>query len=113
MSSNANIDPADLWDKDIFTLMGLEAIPEEKKKEILENMTATINNRVLARVLDQLDEAELQEYQKLLDGGDDQQIIGFLKSKNIDLMQYLAEEAMVYKTEILNLSQDKFAGQEE
>jgi hypothetical protein len=107
------IDPADLWDKDIFELLGLENAPEEKKKEILENMTATINNRILARVMDQLDETELTEYEELLDQKDDEKIIGFLKNKGIDLVQYAAEESMIYKTEMLNLAQKDDTGTKE
>ena len=112
-SSDLAMDPTDLWGKDIFALLGLENAPEEKKKEILDNMTATINNRVLARVMDQLDENELKEYEDLLDQKDDQKIIDFLKSKDIDMMQYAAEEAMIYKMEIINLAQDDTAGAKE
>lgn len=112
-SSNTPIDPADLWDKDIFTLLGLENAPEEKKKEILENMTATINNRALARVMDQLDETELAEYELLLDQNDDEKITSFLKNKGVDLAQYAAEESMIYKTEILNLTPTDDAGVKE
>lgn len=104
-SPNLVVDPTDLWDKDIFTLLGLENAPEQTKKEILANMTATINNRVLARVLDQLDDNELKEYEDLLDRQEDQKIIDYLKSKNVDLMKLVAEEAMIYKLEILNLAQ--------
>ena len=105
MSSPTIIDPADLWDKDIFVLMGLENAPEDKKKEIMDNMTATINNRILARILDQLTEEEIKDYEKLLDGNDDPKIIEYLKSKGIDLIQFTAEETMIYKVEILNLVQ--------
>ena len=112
-SPNLVINPADLWDKNIFELLGLENAPGEKKKEILDNMNATINNRVLARVLDQLDEQEMEEYKKLLDENDDQKIIDYLKSKGIDLVQYAAEEAMIYKTEILNLAQVNTTGPKE
>lgn len=107
MNSVKLFDPEELWDKDIFALLGLENAPEEKKKEILDQMTATINNRVLARILDQLSEEEIREFEKLIDEKDDVKVIEFLKSKGVDLMQYAAEEAMIYKTEILNLNQAK------
>jgi len=107
MDSVKLFDPEELWDKDIFTLLGLANAPEEKKKEIIDQMTATINNRVLARVLDQLSEEEIREFEQKIDEKDDAKVIEFLKSKGVDLMQYAAEEAMLYKTEILNLSAAK------
>jgi len=103
MGSQQVYDPADLWDKDIFTLLGLENAPEDKKKEILDNMTKTINNRVMARVLDMLDDESLKTFDQLLGTNDDQQINDFLKSKEVDLMEVTAQEALLYKTEILNL----------
>lgn len=104
-SQTTTYDPADLWDKDIFVLLGLENAPEDKKKEIMLNMTKTINNRVMARILDSMDDEALKEFDKLLGTNDDKQINDFLTAKGINLMEVTAQEALMYKTEILNMGQ--------
>lgn len=97
------IDPQDLIDKDIFELLNMKDAPEAKKKEITDNMLQTVQNRVLARILDTLEEPEVRQYEELIDAGDEQKMVAFLNSKNIDLNNLTAEEALRYKTEIVNL----------
>lgn len=95
-------DPADLIDKDIFELMGIKNAPEETKKEITDNMMATIQNRVMARILDKLDEEQVKEFEKLVDTGKEEEINKYLEEKGINVAQLSAEEALLYKTELLN-----------
>lgn len=94
--------PADLIDKDIFELLGLKNAPEEKKKEILENMMGTVQNRIMARILDSLNDDEIKEFEQLVSTKDETQIKDFLDKKGIDLTQISAEESLLYKTEIIN-----------
>jgi transcriptional regulator of aromatic amino acid metabolism len=94
--------PSDLIDKDIFELLGIKNAPEEKKKEILGNMMATIQNRVIARVLDSLKEDEVKEFENLIASSDEAKIKEFLESRKINMTQIAAEESLLYKTEIIN-----------
>ena len=108
---NVPFEPEALFDKDIFELLGIENAPQEKKDEILNNMTRTIQNRVIARVLDGLDDASVKEFEKIIDEGDDQKTKTFLDAKGVDLTQITAEEALNYKTEIINRIREKETGQ--
>lgn len=97
------IDPEELIDKDIFSLLGIQDASDAKKKEMNDNMIITVQNRVLARILDSLDDAALREYETILDSGDDKKANEFLLAHNIDLTKITTEEALLYKTEIVNL----------
>jgi len=97
------VNPKDFWDKDIFKLMGLKNVPEDKKKEMMDSMMRTVQNRVLARILDSMEEVDVKEFEKLIKDGDNEKTNAFLESKNINLTQISAEEAMLYKTELINM----------
>ena len=94
-------DPADFIDKDIFTLSGIKDISEGQKSKIMAQMTETVNTRVLARILDSLDEAGEKELGEIADSGDQKKLTAFLLSKGIDLVKIASEEALAYKVELI------------
>jgi len=103
--TNANYTPDDILNKDILELLGLQNVPEEKKKELYTKMLATIQNRVVARIADKLTKTDLEEWKKLTVGKDQQKMGDFLQAKGIDPIQMMTQEALIYKTELVNLSQ--------
>ena len=96
------IDPQELVDKNIFELLGLKDASEDKKKEIMDNMMQTVQNRVLSRILDSLSDEDLKEFDKLTAENKTEEINKFLNAKGVNLAQISAEEALNYKTEIIN-----------
>ncbi|MCX6811667.1 MAG: DUF5663 domain-containing protein [Candidatus Berkelbacteria bacterium] len=96
------IDPQELVDKNIFELLDLKDAPEDKKKEIMDNMMQTVQNRVLSRILDALSDEDLKEFDKLTAENKTEEINKFLDGKGVNLAQISAEEALNYKTEIIN-----------
>lgn len=98
-----NLDPEDLLDKDVFELMGLKDVSKEQKDKMMHEMTRTIQNRILARILDLLDEKSTKEFEKVIDQHDDKATQKFLNSKKIDLVQISSMEALKYKVEMLDL----------
>jgi len=104
LSANQNLfsetEIQEIFDKDILEIMGATNLPEEKKQELYEKMLATVQDRVLLRIDDQLDDASRQEWAQAIDSGDQAQAEAFLKSKNIDVAKLLVEEALAYKTTI-------------
>jgi hypothetical protein len=104
---NLNINPADFIDKDILELLNLQNAPEEKKAEIIKDMLATIQNRVLARLLDNLDEAEINALEVLIDNQQEKDVEDFLLKKDFDVKKVAAEESLNYKVEIINLIKAK------
>lgn len=102
-----DIDPEAIIDKDIFQLLGLENSSEADKKQVMDDMLETIQNRVVARLYDALGEEASQAFEKLVDEGDDAKVADFLKQKGIDTARITTEEALFYKTEILTITGKK------
>lgn len=93
--------PEGLLEKEIFELLGLQSVPEDKRQEMVAVMVETIENRVLARVLDSLTEEDQSKFDELLDGGDDR-AHRFLMGKGIDLTRLALEEVMFYKATLVS-----------
>lgn len=93
----------DILDKDLLELMGAKDMPQEKKAELYTKMAQTVQNKVIARIIDALDEAGRQEFVKLIDRGDSKKTEEFLRSKGIEVSKLLVEEAIIYKNEIMAL----------
>jgi hypothetical protein len=98
----AAMDPNLLFDQDVFTLLGVPDAPEEKKQEMLKTMTDSINNRIFARVLDMIDDSEAETLNQLLE--EDGDVSNFLNSHGINLSTIAAQEAVIYKTELVTLA---------
>lgn len=98
------ITPNDVLDKDILDLMGADNLPAEKKQQLYATMVDTINNRVIARVADQLPEPDLEQWQQLAETGDNAQMEQFLRDRNIDVAQLMLQEALIYKAEMVELA---------
>jgi len=93
----------DILNKDILELMGAGDLPEEKKQEIYTKMLATIQNRTIARIFDQLSPEDGEKLKQLLDSNNKTEIESFLKSKGVDIAKMMLEEAIIYKSELVGL----------
>lgn len=97
----------EILDKDIIELMGLKDVPDEKKAEIYEKMTQTIQDRVFLRVDEILDVESKQQFAQVLEKGDQAAIKEFLQSKEVNVPQIMMQETMFYKLEIMSLLKTK------
>jgi hypothetical protein len=97
------MDYQEVLDADLLELLGAEGATDEQKKDIYEKAQATIENRVIARLMDEFTDEEMEQWEKLPEGDQDA-MRTFLSNKNIDLPQLYAKEALVYKTEIASLA---------
>jgi len=100
---NQNFSDQDIINKDILEILNLKNLPNNKKQEFYQKMTETIQNRVMAKILDGLNENEKEEFTKLLDENDKQKIEEFLKSHGVDTAKLMLEESVIYKTEMVGL----------
>ncbi|MCL5407291.1 MAG: DUF5663 domain-containing protein [Patescibacteria group bacterium] len=107
MNSKSNLftdeEIQNILDQDLLELMGAKDMPEEKKQELYQKMAETVQDRVIARIDDQLSETQREEWLKVIDENDKNKMETFLKSKNIDIAKMLVEEAIIYKTEMMSL----------
>lgn len=95
-----NIDPQKLLDENVFTILGMDALPDEEKKQIEDTMTETIHSRVIARIMDDLGDANLEAFKQVTETGDNNLINQFIKDKGIDVEKITLEEAAIYKADL-------------
>lgn len=93
----------ELLDKDLLELIGGANLPPEKKQELYTKMAETVQNRAIARIYDKLSEAEGKQLDQLIDQDEKNKIDEFLKTKGIDITSLLVQEAIIYKSEMLEL----------
>lgn len=106
MTKNDQDNYKQIIEEDILKLLGLDDASDEKKDELYQKMLSTIQNRVVARLLDELDEESREKFKKLLDKNDEKEIKTFLQTKDIDMNELMAQETLIYKTEIVVLVKD-------
>jgi hypothetical protein len=99
MPVNLN-DPETIIDQDIFALIGLDKLSSDKKNKMMDDMMRTVENRIIARILDVLDKDEEEQFEKAIDEGGDA-VKNFLKRKGLDLVNVSAQEAIAYKAEMM------------
>lgn len=99
----ANYTYEDIINKDILELMGVSNIPEEKKRELYTKMIETIENRAINQIANMLSEKDTEEWKKIAETKDKQKEDQFLKSKNIDLVQIMLNQTLLYKAEMVDL----------
>lgn len=90
----------DIIERDIFSLIHADDFDLEKKANLFDKMANTIINRVIARVTDNIPEDKFEQWLTLVDGGDRQAMEIFLDACDIDLPKMLLAEAIIYKTEL-------------
>lgn len=93
-------------DADILELLGVKNISPEEKEKIFAKMLDTIQNRVIIKIDDRFDEAQRNEFKRLLGEGDNDKINQFFENNNIDIKQLLMLEAINYKTELVALAKN-------
>lgn len=101
---NNDISYEDIIEKDILGLLGANNMPEEQKRNLYTKMMDTVMNRAMIRVHDALSEKDREEWKKLLDEGDKPKMDKFLHDHGVDLPKILVEEALILKTELVDLA---------
>ena len=88
--------------------LGLDNLPSEKQMEILLDVGRIIQQNVVLRVLDELDEKDKSEFDKLLEEktGDEEAILAFLRSKIKNLDEIVEEETAKFKKGSINLMEN-------
>jgi len=98
--SRGNLTLEEVVKKDITELLGAEAFSEEEKAGLYEKMLETIRLRAFERFDDTLKDIEREEFKKILDEGNDEEVKQFYASKDFDFEKVMVEEALKYKIEL-------------
>jgi hypothetical protein len=92
----------EIIERDIFDLIGLTSLAEVERVELKAIMEETITNRVIARIVDTLPDAELETWNSLATAD-----VGkrgeFLDRHRQTLQRLALEEALIYKYEVAEL----------
>lgn len=94
----------ELMGDDIYTLLGIEDASEERKRALLEQITNLVDARVARRISDSLSEEEAEEFGRIANNGNSQEVIDFLVSKNMNLPAIVSEEAIRARVEVVTLT---------
>ncbi|HXF44102.1 MAG TPA: DUF5663 domain-containing protein [Candidatus Paceibacterota bacterium] len=85
----------------IVKLLGLESLPLDERKEILESASELVETRTFNRVMEVLPEAKRAEFSAMLESQNKEKLPDFFNQNNIDLVAITEEEVEKVKQELL------------
>lgn len=94
-----------LIDQNIIEVLGLDDLPYLEKKEMLDTFTQTIMQSVFLREASKMPKETREEFLKVLETKNEEEIGEFLKHHCADLDKVVVEEALKFKFYIINHSQ--------
>ena len=87
--------------ENLFDLFQLDRMPPEKGAEMLDRLAKLVFQGVLVRVLPMLSEGDLIEYEKIVEGKDNGDLLfSFLNEKIPEFDKIVAEEAEILRVEL-------------
>ena len=91
----------ELLNIDLVKELGLDSLPPEQKKALIDQMQSVLESRINLEVLSILTEDQKKELDKVLDS--DQDLLQFLRSQipNFDIL--VAETVANFKKEVLEM----------
>lgn len=84
----------------IINILGIEKLPLDQKKEIVESAAETVEANVIKRIAEQLGGEKLGVFNEALANEDEEETIGFLNENNIDILALVEEETERLKEDL-------------
>lgn len=91
----------------IIHLLGIESLPLDERKEIVESAIELVETRAFNRVNEVLGEEKKRELANLIQSQDADAMGDFLEKNNIDLIAITESEVEKVKKELLEVSREK------
>ncbi len=82
--------------EDIFSLLGMQDIPESDKENLIENMEQTVLARTYGAICKELSSEDLNELDKL----HGEELMNYLANKGFDVPQMMVDESVRYRMEL-------------
>jgi hypothetical protein len=82
--------------EDIFSLMGLQNMPDTEKDKILAKLEHTVLARVYGDIISQMEPEDAVQMEEL----EGEQLMQFIAEKGFDLVQLLQAESIRYRMEL-------------
>jgi hypothetical protein len=86
--------------------------PDEQDK-LIKTMMDTIQSRVEGRIINTLSDDEFSKVKTSISNKDEETFFEIIKKSNIDIEALYAEEALLYKIELVNMVQQSNIGSKE
>lgn len=96
------ITPEQLLESNIFDSLGFDKLDEKQKQDMLVQLAESVTNGVLVRIYDALPETERDEWQKMVEAGQNEAAAKFLTDHNLNINELAAQEALVLKTKLIS-----------
>lgn len=87
----------DIFNGDIFVMLGMGSMSDAEKAEILNTITRTVYARVFLQVGELLNDADRAVFANL----EAEALVPFLAERDIDIHTMLIEESMRYRQELI------------
>jgi hypothetical protein len=83
--------------------LGIESLPKDKQKQILEEFSETIFQSAIVVALEKVSEEKLEEFQKENTNNDPAKLVKFLEDNVPDFGEIMTEEAQKQVAELKSL----------
>ena len=89
--------------QNIFTLLGLDSLPDDRKQELLDKMTELVQKRLSLRMLNSLSATDASALEDMLKNRsmEDPDVASFFISRMPNLEEVLKEEIVGLKQELV------------
>jgi|GEM_PF-2685634 len=87
--------------QEILDAMGMNNLTESEKQDLYQTMIATVQDRVLARLLDELPSSKRIELVRLLNHATADEVSAYIAGEIPNLDAIMGEEALRYKGEMI------------
>lgn len=92
--------------ENIINLLGIQSLPEERRNELVSRMATLVQKRLVLRLFESLDMPSQERLKELLDSEDAEPLKQFLVDKAPDLSDWLEQEVLALKSELLSFTDD-------
>lgn len=83
--------------EDLFTLLGMEGLADEEKKEMLEKISTTIHARVYSAIYEKLSEHERDMLNEL----PSEKLLAYMQEQGFNVPEMILEETILYRMELV------------
>lgn len=95
----------DFLQKDLIAELGLQALPDNKKEEMVLRIGELIQQNVVLRIISEMPENDKDEFEKVLGENSGEKTMEFLQAKFPNLNQVVEEEISKFKQEAIGQMQ--------
>lgn len=85
--------------QNIIAQLGLQDLPEEKRFELLDNMTTLIEKRIMLRLMEELSDEDIEKVEALADK--EEELAAFMADKVPNLALVIEQETQKVKSDMM------------